>query len=122
MMRDAGPSRPSARLILARLRASRASRAGETFGDFIDLHIDDMCEVGKAPLRSKAATLETPKRHLGTSNIASLDRERLIGFGRDREDREQPPRDSRLMKWAAAWFGDDMATLAEVDLTGNRSR
>lgn len=26
-----------------------------TFGDFIDLHIDDMCDVGKAPLRSKAA-------------------------------------------------------------------
>lgn len=35
-----------------------------TFGDLIDLHIIDMCEVGKSPRRSKAATLKTLKRDL----------------------------------------------------------
>lgn len=43
-----------------------------------------MCDVGKAPLRSKAATLDLLKRQLGNCNMASLDRERLIRFGRDR--------------------------------------
>lgn len=37
-----------------------------TFGELIDLHIDDMCDVGKAPLSSKAATLELLKRQLGS--------------------------------------------------------
>lgn len=62
---------------------SRIARR-KTFGDLIDLHIDDMCDVGKAPLRSKAATLEMLKRELGKCNMVSLDRERLIRFGRDR--------------------------------------
>jgi integrase len=62
---------------------SRIARL-KTFGDLIDLHIDDMCDVGKAPLRSKAATLEMLKRQLGKCNMVSLDRERLIRFGRDR--------------------------------------
>ena len=34
---------------------SRIARL-KTFGELIDLHIDDMRDVGKAPLRSKAAT------------------------------------------------------------------
>lgn len=62
---------------------SRIARL-KTFGELIDLHIDDMCAVGKAPLRSKAATLDMLKKQLGKCNITSLDRERLIGFGRDR--------------------------------------
>jgi integrase len=62
---------------------SRIARL-KTFGELIDLHIDDMCDVGKAPLRSKAATLELLKRELGKCKMASLDRERLIRFGRDR--------------------------------------
>ena len=36
---------------------SRIARL-KTFGELIDLHIDDMCDVGKSPLRSKAATLD----------------------------------------------------------------
>ena len=36
-----------------------------TFGDLNDLHIVDMCEVGKPPRRSKAATLAALKRDLG---------------------------------------------------------
>ncbi len=62
---------------------SRIARL-KTFGELIDLHIEDMCAVGKAPLRSKAATLDMLKKQLGKCNTASLDRERLIRFGRDR--------------------------------------
>ena len=49
-----------------------------TFGDLIDLHIIDMCEVGKPPRRSKAATLKTLKRDLGKDKIGHLDRQKLI--------------------------------------------
>ncbi len=51
---------------------------------FFDLHIDDMKEVGKAPGRSKSATLEMLQRRWGALRIRDLDRERLIRFGRDR--------------------------------------
>lgn len=50
-----------------------------------------MCDVGKAPLRSKAATLELLKRQLGKCNMASLDRERIIRFGRDRATQSAGP-------------------------------
>ncbi|MER8855646.1 hypothetical protein NKH94_29390 [Mesorhizobium australicum] len=62
---------------------SRIARL-KTFGALIDLHIDDMCDVGKSPRRSKAAALDMLQRHLGKCNIAALDRERLIRFGRER--------------------------------------
>ena len=65
---------------------SRTARM-KTFGDLIDLHIDDMKAVGKAPRRSKAATLDMLKRELGKCNMATLDRERLIRFGRERSAR-----------------------------------
>jgi hypothetical protein len=29
-----------------------------TLGDLVDLHIEDMCEIGKAPQRSKTFALE----------------------------------------------------------------
>ncbi len=63
--------------------ASRIARL-KTCGALFAPHIDDICNLGKAPLRSKAATLELLKRQLGKCNMASLDRERLIRFGRDR--------------------------------------
>jgi hypothetical protein len=62
---------------------SRTARL-KTFGELIDLHIDDMCDVGKSPRRSKAATLDMLQRHLGKCDITALDRKRLIRFGRDR--------------------------------------
>ncbi len=62
---------------------SRIARL-QTFGDLVDLHVEDMCAVGKAPRRSKAATLDMLKRELGRSNMVELDRERLIRFGRNR--------------------------------------
>jgi integrase len=55
-----------------------------TFGDLIDLHVTDMAEVGKPPGRSKAATLDMLKRRLGSRNMAELDRDRVIKFGRAR--------------------------------------
>src|SRR5438445_7783152 len=62
---------------------SRIARL-KPFGELIDLHIDDMCDVGKSPRRSKAAALDMLQRHLGKCNIATLDSEWLIRFGRDR--------------------------------------
>jgi hypothetical protein len=49
-----------------------------TFGDLVDLHMADMCAVGKPPRRSKAATLATLKRDLGKEKIGHLDRHKLI--------------------------------------------
>src|SRR5690606_36047608 len=43
---------------------SRSARL-RTFGELIDLHIEDMKSVGKAPRRSKAATLKMLKTRLG---------------------------------------------------------
>lgn len=62
---------------------SRSSRV-RTFGELVDLHIDDMKSVGKAPRRSKAATLKMLKASLGKKKIAELDRELFIDFGRKR--------------------------------------
>lgn len=56
----------------------------ETFGDLVDLHIDDMKEVGKAPRRTKEATLRALKRELGRVSINDLGRERIVEFGRKR--------------------------------------
>lgn len=50
---------------------SRIARL-KTFGDLIDLHIDDMCDVGKSPRRPKAAALDMLQRHLGKCGIAAL--------------------------------------------------
>lgn len=55
----------------------------KTFGQLIDQHIADMKEVGKAPGRSKSATLAMLKRELGKRPVVDVDRERLIKFGRD---------------------------------------
>jgi integrase len=64
--------------------SGRRARSAKTLGALIDLHIDDMKEVGKPPQRSKSATLELLQRKLGALTLAQLDRERLIRFGRDR--------------------------------------
>lgn len=63
--------------------ASRIARLS-TFGDLIDLHITDMKDVGRAPGRSKDATLKMLKQKLGALSMVELDRERVIKFGRAR--------------------------------------
>lgn len=50
-----------------------------------------MCSVGKAPRRSKAATLDYIKREIGKLNLVELDRERLIRFGRTRAEQGAGP-------------------------------
>lgn len=64
--------------------SGRRARSAKTFCALINLHVDDMKDVGKPPGRSKSATLEMLRRELGTLKIGDLDRERLIRFGRDR--------------------------------------
>lgn len=70
--------------------ASRIARA-QSFGDLIDLHIADMKEVGKAPGRSKHATLLMLKRRLGKKSMIEIDRECIIKFGRDRSSEGAGP-------------------------------
>jgi len=62
----------------------RLVRNVRTFGDLIDLHDEDMREVGKPPRRSKAAVMASLKTELGSVKLSSLNRERLIEFGRKR--------------------------------------
>ena len=62
----------------------RRARGTKSFGALIDLHIDDMKEVGKPPGRSKSATLEMLQRELEAFKASELGREKLIKFGRDR--------------------------------------
>ncbi len=62
----------------------RAQVDPTTFEHLIDLHVDDMREVGKAPQRSKHSTLEALSEKLGKVKIKDLTRERLIQFGKDR--------------------------------------
>lgn len=50
----------------------------------IELHLEDMKEVGKCPRRSKAFSLDSLKKKLGMVRLSELNRERLIKFGRDR--------------------------------------
>lgn len=64
-------------------RPSRATRL-KTFGDLIDLHVDDMAAVGRAPGRSKHATLLMLQRRLGDVRIEHVTRDRLIAFARER--------------------------------------
>ena len=58
----------------------RVARNVRTFGDLIDLHDEDMHEVGKPPRRSKAAVMASLKTELGNVKLPVLNRERLIEF------------------------------------------
>ncbi|ESQ87851.1 site-specific integrase [Asticcacaulis benevestitus] len=64
----------------------------KTFGGLIDLHLEDMKEVGKQIGRSKAFSMTLLKRELGEIRYENLDRERIIQFGRARaKDGAGPP-------------------------------
>ncbi len=75
--------------------APKASRTGKlrTFGDLVDLHAEDMNEVGRAPGRSKDATLAMLKRELGG-------RDRIIRFGRARAEQGAGPVTHRYRRGA----------------------
>lgn len=55
-----------------------------TFADIIDLHVNDLQEVGKPIRRSKSAVLEALKISLGPSPIQQLRRTKLIDYGKKR--------------------------------------
>ncbi len=57
---------------------------GKTPGALVDLHIEDMNEVGKPLGRTKAYSVEPIKDRLGRSKLENLARETIIQFGRDR--------------------------------------
>lgn len=59
-------------------------RLAKTFADLVDLHINDLLEVGKRIRRTKRATLEALKRRLGHLRLDQITRERLIEFGKSR--------------------------------------
>ena len=60
------------------------ARGIKTVAELIEMHIEDMKSVRKAPGRSKTATLEMLRRELGALKGNHLDRERLVKFGRKR--------------------------------------
>src|SRR3954454_6345509 len=64
-----------------------------TFGDLIDLHDEDMHDVGKPPRRSKAAVMASLKTELGNVKLPALNRERLIPLqvATDLETAAAPP-------------------------------
>lgn len=55
-----------------------------TLGDLIDLHLNDMAEVGKASQRSKDMTLQRLKRDIGSWRVSGITREDVLEFGRTR--------------------------------------
>jgi integrase len=63
--------------------ATRIARV-QTLGELINLHVEDMKAVGRAPGRTKDATLQMLKRDLGKLKLVEIDRERLVKFGRER--------------------------------------
>ncbi len=56
----------------------------QSFAEIIDLHIQDMLEVGKAIRRSKAAVLEALKISLGGYRLREITRSALIEYGKKR--------------------------------------
>lgn len=72
------------RIDLGEAPLKRAKVDPTTFTHLIDLHVEDMREVGKVLRRSKRFTLNALKTKLGSVKIKDLSRERLIQFGKDR--------------------------------------
>ncbi|MEM1199388.1 MAG: site-specific integrase [Pseudomonadota bacterium] len=56
----------------------------KTFGCLLDLHVDDMLDIGRPLLRSKSKTLEKLKSDLGRVPLKRLRRECLIDYGKSR--------------------------------------
>jgi hypothetical protein len=59
-------------------------RSVQIFGEIIDLHIQDMLEVGKTIRRSKNAVLESLKLTLGGYRLQEITRSALIEYGKKR--------------------------------------
>ncbi|ANB18788.1 site-specific integrase [Dokdonella koreensis] len=72
------------RIDLGESPLKRAKVDPTTFAHLIDLHVEDMREVGRILRRSKRFTLDALKTKLGKVKLKDLTRERLIQFGKDR--------------------------------------
>ncbi len=72
------------RIDLGEAPLKRSKADPKTLAHLVDLHVDDMREVGKAPRRSKQFTLDALKAKLGHVKHKDLTRERLIQFGKER--------------------------------------
>jgi hypothetical protein len=107
----------------------RVLRNVRTFGDLIDLHDEDMREVGRPPRRSKAAVMASLKTELGSVKLPSLNRERLIEFERKRAKRGAGPATLAIdlsfirtvVTHAAAVHGIEVSA-EEARLAGGHSR
>lgn len=64
--------------------ASSSPAPLKNLASLIDLHLNDMAEVGKASQRSKDATLQRLKKHIGSLRLPQLTREHWVEFGRTR--------------------------------------
>lgn len=56
----------------------------DSFASLIDLHINDLGEVGKPLRRSKRSVLNRLRTELGDTPLSQLTREKLIQYGRQR--------------------------------------
>lgn len=72
------------RIDLGEAPRKSAARDPTLFAHLVDLHVQDMCDVGKAPRRSKQFTLDALKAKLGKVKLKDLSRECLIQFGKER--------------------------------------
>lgn len=94
-----------------------------TLTDIINLHLQDMAEVGKCVRRSKSAVLEALKKSMGPAKLQDLNRITLIEYGKKRAKEGAGPATlaidfsflSTLLTHAAAVHGVDV-TPAEVKL------
>jgi hypothetical protein len=86
----------------------RVIRNVRTFGDLIDLHDDDIREVGKPPRRSKAAVMASLKTELGSVKLPALNRERLVEFGRKRAKQGAGRGDDSLQYRCGALAANDL--------------
>lgn len=62
----------------------QSGRRAQTVGALVDLHLEDLRELGRPIRRSKMAVMETLKRDLGAIRIDRLDRSLLIQYGKQR--------------------------------------
>jgi hypothetical protein len=82
---------------------TRIRTGARTFGDLIDLHLDDLLETGKRLGRSKEHVLRRLKQDIGDTPILELTKQELIAFGRGGGPRKAPaPRRLRLTSPSSA--------------------
>lgn len=65
-------------------RAKRSAGGISTFGALIDLHINDLMELGKPLRRSKDHVLRRLKDDIGSTPLTNLTKSELIAFGKRR--------------------------------------